>query len=191
MEIAGMLNVDPDSLVRIFKRFDLVRRYIIVTFNQQDEPYSPSRPVSPPTLAQPSILPGLDKIAIPSNLSEILASIKSCAQPSSKDETNDEYDPTTTIAGGLGLGYYQSTAVYKASGYAETTQVSVSERIKFDDEQPERSTHGEKRKLGDGDLDLRIMPPGQMPVAMDETPTNDEDCFEIPDEQGVKRARSK
>lgn len=168
--------------------FVRVKSILIRLLNPQDEPYSPSRPVSPPTLGQPSILPGLDKIAIPSNLSEILASIKSSAQSSTKEDANDEYDPTTTTAGGIGLGYYQSTALYKASGYTETTQVSISEQR--GEEQAESSTqHGEKRKLGEGDLDLRIMPPSQIPVAMDEPATNDEDCFEIPDEEGVKRAR--
>lgn len=103
--------------------------------------------------------------------------------PSSKDDTNDEYDPTTTtISGGLGLGFYQSTSVYKASGFTETTQVSVS------DVTPGTS-HGEKRKLGEGDLDLRVLPPGGLPISMDTTSVNEEDCFEIPDEQGVKRTR--
>uniref|UniRef100_A0A336M0L1 CSON009592 protein n=1 Tax=Culicoides sonorensis TaxID=179676 RepID=A0A336M0L1_CULSO len=166
MEIAGMLNVDPDSL---------------------DEPYSPSRPVSPPkTTQQPSILPGLDKIAIPSNLSEILASIKSSGQ---SENLNEEYDPTTTVGG---VGYYQSTVTYKASGFTETTQVSVTEHIQEqDNEQAESSSRGEKRKLGEGDLDLRILPPLVSHIAtdVDEEPKNEDDYFEIPDEEGVKKAR--
>lgn len=41
----------------------------------QNEPYSPSRPVSP-SQAAPTSIPALANIAIPSNLQEILASIK-------------------------------------------------------------------------------------------------------------------
>ncbi|XP_063700167.1 death-inducer obliterator 1 isoform X2 [Culicoides brevitarsis] len=74
IEIAGMLKVDCEQL---------------------SEPYSPSRPVDSPRRTKK--LPSLDQIAIPSNLSEILASIKSSTHSVCVNDTTEKYDTSGKI----------------------------------------------------------------------------------------------
>lgn len=168
---------------KISKSFIILVVYLffLTLFYKQDEPYSPSRPVSPPSTTQPSILPGLEKIAIPANLSEILASIKSCSQPSNNDNRNQEYDRTDMM-----LGQFQSKGIYKAK-YIEKNQMSLCENLQQQEKHREGNEKSQNAKLKVNDLDMRTMSSEQLSVGVRSSVNDDETCFEY--EKSVKKFR--
>uniref|UniRef100_A0A1L8DIA1 Putative transcription factor datf1 n=1 Tax=Nyssomyia neivai TaxID=330878 RepID=A0A1L8DIA1_9DIPT len=118
MEIAGILNKGQDNIT--------------------DEPSSPSGPVTPPTIPViPAAIPSLANISIPSNLSEILASIKNVSgapvATGSKAIEGDDEEYTPIAPGGFQGVDYKPTG-YKpipetSSGPSKLAQLSEEELL--------------------------------------------------------------
>ncbi|XP_059615417.1 PHD finger protein 3 isoform X2 [Phlebotomus argentipes] len=128
MEIAGILNKGQDAV---------------------DEPYSPSRPVTPPGIsAIPAAIPSLANISIPSNLSEILASIKNVsgsggaplvtatsvagAPAALEAEDDEEYTPMATSS--AAAASYQAVD-YKPAGCKSVDNSGPSKLAQLSEEE--------------------------------------------------------